>query len=255
MTRIRRVLLSTLAFALAACASTEQSAKDEGAPSDPGSRMYPRVYEVRDLTVGRDAPGDHQLASVIRTVRERTTPGTWDAPGTSLKPSSGQLVAVASEDTHRELESILNQLREERKQAQKERREIPTRVVVQHVLIAFQRAPGFRGRPVPPGAVRRSQEQAKKLAEEILESARSGADFSGLVREHSDDRVKPNDVLPGVYVLVSDDRQPAEGEFKRGRMVEGFGDTAFALEVGDVGLCVFEAAVSPFGWHVIKRVE
>jgi parvulin-like peptidyl-prolyl isomerase len=38
-------------------------------------------------------------------------------------------------------------------------------------------------------------------------------------------------------------------------MVPGFGDVAFELKVGEVGLCPFDGVRSPFGFHVIKRLE
>lgn len=41
----------------------------------------------------------------------------------------------------------------------------------------------------------------------------------------------------------------------RGQMVSGFGDTAFSLQVGEVGICNFDPAASKFGWHIIKRYE
>ncbi|MDP7062103.1 MAG: peptidylprolyl isomerase [Planctomycetota bacterium] len=41
----------------------------------------------------------------------------------------------------------------------------------------------------------------------------------------------------------------------RAQMVSGFGDTAFSLEVGEVGICNHDPAASRFGWHIIKRYE
>lgn len=41
----------------------------------------------------------------------------------------------------------------------------------------------------------------------------------------------------------------------RDQMVPGFGDLAFSLEVGDVGIVPYDAKSSPFGWHVLKRLE
>ena len=38
-------------------------------------------------------------------------------------------------------------------------------------------------------------------------------------------------------------------------MVPAFGDVGFSLEVGGIGMAEFEEASSPFGWHVIKRLE
>jgi parvulin-like peptidyl-prolyl isomerase len=38
-------------------------------------------------------------------------------------------------------------------------------------------------------------------------------------------------------------------------MVKAFGDVSFSLEVGGVGLAVYDPATSKYGWHVIKRLE
>lgn len=43
--------------------------------------------------------------------------------------------------------------------------------------------------------------------------------------------------------------------FGRDEMVPAFGDVGFALKVGEFGLAPYDQATSPFGWHVIKRVE
>jgi cyclophilin family peptidyl-prolyl cis-trans isomerase len=43
--------------------------------------------------------------------------------------------------------------------------------------------------------------------------------------------------------------------FGRDELVPAFGDVGFALEVGGVGLAPYDDKTSPFGWHVIKRVE
>ncbi|MEZ6014972.1 MAG: peptidylprolyl isomerase [Planctomycetota bacterium] len=42
---------------------------------------------------------------------------------------------------------------------------------------------------------------------------------------------------------------------QRTGLVPAFGDIGFALEVGAVGLAPYDAATSPFGWHVIKRLQ
>jgi hypothetical protein len=38
-------------------------------------------------------------------------------------------------------------------------------------------------------------------------------------------------------------------------MVRAFGDIGFSLEVGGVGLAVYDSAMSKYGWHIIKRLE
>jgi hypothetical protein len=57
----------------------------------------------------------------------------------------------------------------------------PQSVAAQHVLVTY------RGAKNAPKDVKRTKAAAKKLAEEILAKARSGSDFTGLVKEYSED--------------------------------------------------------------------
>jgi foldase protein PrsA len=118
----------------------------------------------------------------------------------------------------------------------------PDRVVVQHILVSFS------GR-VPGKIIHRKQAEAAALAAEVLGRARKGEDFDALVKEYTDDQ------YPGRYTLVNTGRSPAAGEYGRDQMVTGFGDTAFSLAVGAVGMCSFDNGRSPYGWHIIKRIE
>ncbi|MFT5049926.1 MAG: peptidyl-prolyl cis-trans isomerase B (cyclophilin B) [Chlamydiales bacterium] len=174
----------------------------------------------------------------------------------------------------------------------------PDRIVLQHVLLAFDGVQGLQ--------VTRTKEEAEALATKLLAEARGGADFDELVRTHSDDTVPDGDTSPGVYRLMntgarnreaeralyamnitykvkreSIDEQIAVGDLDaagaqeaqqallaatqaeadehmwgtREQMVPAFGDVGFLLEVGEVGLAPFDPAKSPYGWHVIKRLE
>ncbi len=121
----------------------------------------------------------------------------------------------------------------------------PERVTVQHILIGFKRS-------VPGKKIERTKEQARALAEELLKRAGSPADegdFTRLVEQHTDD------AAPGIYVLVNHDAPLVPGARNRGEMVERFGDVAFSLAVGEVGLAEYRAGSCPYGWHVIKRLE
>jgi hypothetical protein len=117
-------------------------------------------------------------------------------------------------------------------------------IEVQHVLI------GFVG-TIPGKNITRSQEEAKKLAYEILDRAKKGEDFGQLVQKYTDDQ------YPGIYRLA-DRGQTADqsaGEFPRDGMVKGFSNTAFSLKVGDVGIADYNKPDSPYGWHIIKRLR
>jgi parvulin-like peptidyl-prolyl isomerase len=125
-----------------------------------------------------------------------------------------------------------------------EQRAEPERVTVQHILIAFKGS-------LPDPKVTRSQGDAEKLAFQIFEKAKAGEDFDAMVRTYT------NDSYPGIYKMSNKDVPPDQSrqEFSRARMVKAFGDVGFSLEVGGVGLAVYDPAASKYGWHIIKRLE
>ena len=118
----------------------------------------------------------------------------------------------------------------------------PDHIKVQHILISF------KGK-LPGKPITRTREEAKKLAYELLERAKGGADFDALVKEYTDD------AHPGIYGMANNGVQAASGEFPRGRMVAAFGDTGFPLPAGGIGIADYDARKSPYGWHIVKRLE
>ena len=118
----------------------------------------------------------------------------------------------------------------------------PQHVQVQHILI------GFSG-SVPGKPITRTKDEAKKLAYEILDRARAGENFDGLVKQYTDDSP------PGIYGMSGTGVTPAAGEFPRDGMVAAFGNVGFAISVGNIGIADWDPASSPYGWHVIKRLK
>jgi parvulin-like peptidyl-prolyl cis-trans isomerase-like protein len=118
----------------------------------------------------------------------------------------------------------------------------PEHITVQHILI------GFRG-SVGDKVIQRSKDEAKKLAYEILERARKGEDFDGLVRQYTDDSP------PGIYSMSNNGVAAAPREFPRGNMVPAFGNIGFAMSPGNIGIADYDPQASPFGWHIIKRLK
>ena len=118
----------------------------------------------------------------------------------------------------------------------------PDHIQVQHVLI------GFQGK-IPGKNVTRTQAEAEKLAQEILERARRGEDFDTLVQTYTDD------AFPGVYGLSNRGVDPVGGEVARDGMVKGFSDVAFSLSPGNIGMSNYDPQTSPYGWHIIKRLR
>ena len=121
----------------------------------------------------------------------------------------------------------------------------PDYITVQHCLIAFKGS-------LPKPTVTRSKDEAKTLAYEVLEKARKGENFDQLVKQYTDDSP------PGIYTMANigkPARKPIPQEWPRGRMVAAFGDTGFPLKVGEYGIADYDPVKSPYGWHIVKRVE
>jgi hypothetical protein len=113
-------------------------------------------------------------------------------------------------------------------------------ILVAHVLISFAGT---------GTTATRSKEAAEKLAYEVLARARKGEDFNKLIKDLSDDSGE------GVYGLANHRVNPVGAEFERRRMVSAFGDVGFKLEVGSIGMSVYDAQKSKYGWHIIKRLK
>ncbi len=118
----------------------------------------------------------------------------------------------------------------------------PELITVQHILIGFKKT-------VPNKPQDRSKAEAKALAYQLLRRAQDGEDFDALVEEYT------NDNVPGVMLVTNKGAPRVAGGRTRSQLVSKFGDVAFRLEVGEVGIANFNTAISPYGWHVIKRLE
>ncbi len=96
-----------------------------------------------------------------------------------------------------------------------------------HILIAYQ------------GAARstqsRSQDEAKKRAEEVLKKAKAGEDFATLAEQFSDGPTK--------------ERGGDLGEFPQGVMTPEFDEAVFSMKAGEISNIV----ETPFGFHIIQR--
>lgn len=117
----------------------------------------------------------------------------------------------------------------------------PDKVAIQHILIGFKRS-------VRNKKILRTKKEAKVLAEDLLRRIQEGEDFDALVRKYTDDS------YPG-FISMTNRGVDAMGGRSRDDMVPGFGDAAFRLEVGETALVPFSARLSPFGWHLVKRVQ
>lgn len=149
-----------------------------------------------------------------------------DAPAPGPDPAGAGADAVA--DMRRAIETL---------QAKPEKD--VDRVTVRHVLVSFDGA--------GTGATR-TKEAAEALAAEVYQRLKAGEDFATLKQQHSDDPGPPT------YTMVSGQPQEA-GVYARSGMVPAFGDVGWRLDVDEIGVAPFDAKKSPYGWHVIQRVE
>jgi len=124
----------------------------------------------------------------------------------------------------------------------KKKKAEPQLVGVQHILIAFKGSGSGK-------KIDRTKKQAQALAEELLQRAQQGEDFDALVKEYT------NDSYPGRYRMSNRDAPRMSNVVPRNGMVMYFGDVAFGLEVGEIGMARHHHAHSPYGWHIIKRLE
>ncbi|MFK7825364.1 MAG: peptidylprolyl isomerase [Oligoflexales bacterium] len=108
--------------------------------------------------------------------------------------------------------------------------QIEEKIKARHILISFKGA-----RNATAAAAKRSKEEAKKKAEEILAKAKTGTDFAQLAKTETDE---PNGKKTGGDL----------GFFTKNAMVKEFSEVAFNLEAEQIG----EVVETPFGFHVIK---
>lgn len=118
----------------------------------------------------------------------------------------------------------------------------PNSVVVQHILISF------KGKVDKKKGVTRTKKEAEALATDLFERAKT-EDFDELVKEYTDDS------YPGTYKMTNDGAPIMTGAVPRSGMVPSFGDVAFSLAVGEIGMTTYSSGGSPYGWHIIKRLS
>lgn len=121
-------------------------------------------------------------------------------------------------------------------------RQEPEAVVVQHVLVSFDDV-GIR-------SVTRTKDEAARVAAQVLALANAGRDFGELVRLYSDDRHGD-----GTYTVVNFGFRAGPDQMERDRLAPAFGKLSFSLEPGQTAVAEYDPVQSPFGWHVIRRLQ
>jgi NIMA-interacting peptidyl-prolyl cis-trans isomerase 1 len=108
----------------------------------------------------------------------------------------------------------------------------PNRITAKHVLVRYA------GARRAPATVTRTREQACLRAEEALARLKGGMPFGEAVRTYSEESGAAS-------------REGSIGTIDRTDVAAPFADAAFELEAGEVS----EVVETPFGFHVILRVE
>ena len=123
-----------------------------------------------------------------------------------------------------------------------------SKIRVQHILVSRYSTAGGRLPYLKPA-------EAESAAAGLLARARESTDFGALVKEQSYDYHETTGEH-GAYTMhrVRSAEIP-RGEFWREDMVRGFWSAAWRLQVGEVGIVPYHRAHSPFGYHIIKRLE
>ena len=108
----------------------------------------------------------------------------------------------------------------------------PKKITARHILIQWM------GCTSAAPSVVRTRDQARVVAQDVLRRVKAGEDFPRLVVDFSDE---PNAGARGGSL----------GRFGHGAMVKEFEEAAFALKPGEVS----DVVESPFGFHIIQRME
>lgn len=135
--------------------------------------------------------------------------------------SSGQFIAREGYAIYKLIDKIDN---DERKI------DHPKEVQASHILIQF------KGVESVPETITRTEDEAKKRAEEVLAKTKvEGADFAALAKEYSEDQ-------------GSKENGGDLGFFTAEKMVKEFSDAAFAIQKNQIS----DIVKSKYGFHVIK---
>ena len=92
--------------------------------------------------------------------------------------------------------------------------------------------------------------------DEVLKKAKNGANFDELVKTYSEDAGSVGKTPPGSYALMQDGKpKPTPDARSWSEWVPAFSALSFALDVEEIAMTVPDAELSPFGFHIIKRIK
>lgn len=220
-----------------------------------GSNFVATPITAQDVEEGAEKKADEPKLETTRGLA--VVNGEGDVRAKLSLDDDGNVQLLAVDDKGNEL-SLLDDLFEEARKRVlvnnmldhvkeiNEREDIDdNKIKVQHILIGV-----FDPANRATQRFSNSAEEAEAKAAELFARIQEGEDFDTLVKEYSDDG------HPGTYTLIEEgasDRQKLI--FKRNEMVPAFGDVGYKLKVGEVSVAVVDSATSPYGYHIVKRLE
>jgi len=101
----------------------------------------------------------------------------------------------------------------------------------------------------PAGAL--APARAKKLAADLERRIRAGDDPAALSREHKLAR----GTIPGVFWMIRPPATRNATDISSASLPRALARVGFRIAVGDVAVCEFDKAESPFGYLVVQRIE
>jgi hypothetical protein len=117
------------------------------------------------------------------------------------------------------------------------REQVSSRTVVKHILIGWRDLTDTYGERMDPRAAARSKREAEDLAGQLAERLRAGEPIEPLMAEYSED---------GGSARSGDGYEVVAGN----ELVFEFRRMGLRLHPNEVGI-----VLSPFGWHIMQRVE
>jgi hypothetical protein len=111
------------------------------------------------------------------------------------------------------------------------------RAWVKHILIGWRDLEPIYAGEMDPRARGRSATEALRLAKQISARAKAGEKFEMLMKLHSEDK---GSAASGMAYEV----------YPEAKLVAAFRRLGLRLEVDEVGV-----VRSPYGWHVMKRID
>ncbi len=121
----------------------------------------------------------------------------------------------------------------------KKRRERKAEAVrTRHILI------GVIGTPIN---TQRTPKEAQELAANLFAQVSRGGDFRPLVVRYSDELFKGEVFL--------NNGKDVRGSQPRKTMPKAYGDCAWRLDVGEIGVVPFDRRKTKYGWYIIERLQ